>query len=340
MLRYLTVLSALLLLTSCGEPQQQAVVHELSGVAMGTSFSVKIVASTIAPDTEVLQRQIEDTLAVIEQQMSTYIADSELSLFNARHRLDWFSVSAALCELVAEALAISAATNGAFDITVGPLVNLWGFGPGGIVEQPPDADRIGLLMDRIGYTGLHADCSIPALRKDHPGLYVDLSAFAKGYGVDRLAALLDEKQISNYLVEIGGELRLRGRNAEGKRWAVAIETPARMARGVHAVARLTDVAVATSGDYRNYFEHDGNVYSHTIDPRTGYPIRHNAASVTVVATTAAHADAMATALLVLGPEDGLALAERDGIAALFLARDNGAFAELASSRFAAEVSYQ
>ncbi len=164
-----------------------------------------------------------------------------------------------------------------------------------------------------------------------------MSAFAKGYGVDRLAELLEDRNVANYLVEIGGELRLRGRNAKGEKWAIAIEAPIRGARSVHRIINVTDAAVATSGDYRIFFEHEGRIYSHTIDPRTGYPVTHAAASVTVVAATAAYADAMATALLVLGPDDGLEFAERAGVSAYYLVRTDGELQERRSSRFVSEV---
>lgn len=329
-----------LLLTSCADTSRQDTVRELTGSAMGTVYSIKIVAPPAELSVESLQREVEQLLSAVEQQMSTYIADSEISRFNAQRAHDWFDVSRELCEVVAEALTLSAASAGAFDITVGPLVNLWGFGPAGAVIEPPDAGLIDVLLDSIGYTALHAECSLPALRKDVPGLYVDLSAFAKGYGVDRLAALLEARGVTNYLVEIGGEMRLRGSNAKGEQWAIAIEAPMPGGRSVYRIVKLTDAGIATSGDYRNYFEHEGRRYSHTIDPRTGYPVDHAAASVTVVANTAAYADAMATALLVLGPEDGFRFAEQEGLAVYYLLRNDGEFEERVSSRFASKVSYQ
>jgi len=323
---------------ACADPSPQDAPQELTGDAMGTSFSIKMVSPPDTIDLEAMRNKVERKLAMIEQQMSTYIADSELSRFNAQRSVEWFEVSGDLCRVVAEALALSAVTDGAFDVTVGPLVNLWGFGPEGQVTEPPDAGLIAALLRSIGHDALHADCSVPALRKDLPDLYVDLSAFAKGYGVDELAALLDAVEVGNYLVEIGGELRMRGVNAEGEYWGIAIETPTPAGRSVQTVVRLTNAAVATSGDYRNFFEHDGQLYSHAIDPRTGHPISHDAASVTVIAETAAFADAMATALLVMGPDQGLEFAEREGIAAMFLVRHDGGVEERASTRFADEVS--
>jgi len=336
-IRSTLVLLAFTFVAACDGSAPDESVQELAGGAMGTSFSVKLVSAPNSLDLDSLRQQIEQTLAAIEQQTSTYIADSELSLFNAQRSVDWFEVSIDLCAVVAEALTLSAATGGAFDVTVGPLVNLWGFGPDGQVAAPPDTELIAVLLQGIGYDALHADCSVPALRKDSPDLYVDLSAFAKGYGVDRLAALLDDAGVASYLVEIGGELRMRGTKPGGETWGIAIETPNPLGRSVRSVINLTDAAVATSGDYRNFFEHDGVLYSHTIDPRTGYPIAHDAASVTVVAETAAFADAMATALLVMGADDGIAYAEREGIAAMFLVREDGEFREVASTRYKQRV---
>jgi len=189
------------------------------------------------------------------------------------------------------------------------------------------------VMTTVGYEGITTRCDAPAVRKRSGGMYIDLSGWAKGYGVDRLAAVLDDYRLKDYLVEIGGELRVRGRNAEGKKWAIAIEAPSTTTRRPHSVLRLTDTSVATSGDYRNYFDHDGKRYSHTIDARTGRPVTHDLAAVTVISETAAYADAMATALLVLGPEAGLALAEDLGIAGYFLVRNQAGINELTTSSF-------
>jgi thiamine biosynthesis lipoprotein len=175
------------------------------------------------------------------------------------------------------------------------------------------------------------------LRKESPGVYVDLSAFAKGHAVDKVAELLEARSLADYLVEIGGEMRMRGANARSELWAIAVETPDRAGRSVRKVLRLTDSGMATSGDYRNFFEYDGRFFSQTIDPRTGYPVTHNGASVTVVADTAAFADAAATALLVLGPEAGMELAERESIAAYFLLRLGSEFEERMSSLFVTKV---
>jgi thiamine biosynthesis lipoprotein len=307
--------------------------YELTGATMGTSFSIKLVAPPESLSQEALQQQVSDTLERIENLASTYRSHSEISLFNANQSTDWIDVSAEFCGVIERALAISRRTDGAFDITVGPLVNLWGFGPDEMVEQPPTQEEVSAALSRVGYERLQADCPARAVRKDQNDLYVDLSGWVKGYAVDELAALLDDNALSNYLVEIGGEMRVRGHNADNLDWAVAIEKPVASMRAAQTVLRLTDRGVATSGDYRNYFEHEGRRYSHTIDARSGWPVSHALAAVTVIDQSAAFADGMATAFLVLGPEAGPALAEKLGIAGYFLVRGQTGIEELTTSLF-------
>ena len=337
LIRWFVLPALLAALGACGDSARERPVQELVGSTMGTTFSIKVVAPPENLDLPSLQRDIEGVLAGINGMMSTYLSDSELSRFNASESVEWVEVSPELCHTIEASLVVSEFTDGAFDVTVGPLVNLWGFGPGDSAYEPPGNDTLTTAMQDIGYAKLHVDCTVPALRKESPGVYVDLSAFAKGYAVDEVAELLDARALPDYLVEIGGEMRMRGANARSEPWAIAIETPDRDARSVQTVVHLSDAAMATSGDYRNFFEHEGRFYSHTIDPRTGYPVTHNGASVTVVADTAAFADAAATALLVLGPDAGMKLAERESIAAYFLLRLGNEFEERMSSLFATKV---
>ncbi len=242
-------------------------------------------------------------------------------------------VSAELCDMLGRALSISEVTDGAFDVTVGPLVNLWGFGPDGPVAEPPSDEAIATALTAVGHDKIEADCEAKLVRKDVPGLFVDLSGWAKGHAVDELAALLNRMGLENYLVEVGGEIRVRGHNKEGLDWAVAVEAPSMSERAPHAVVRVTNTSVATSGDYRNYFEYDGSYYSHTIDARTGRPVTHNLAAVTVVNPSAAYADAMATALLVLGPEAGPSRAGELDVAAYFLVREATGVREITTTEF-------
>ena len=307
--------------------------HVLAGPTMGTSFGIKLVAPREGLSKDVLQQQVIDTLERIENLVSTYRSHSEISLFNASRSTEWIEVSAEFCAVIEQALAISRRSDGAFDITVGPLVNLWGFGPDNPVEQPPTPEEISAALSRVGYDRLQTDCAVPAVRKERGDLYVDMSGWAKGYATDQLAELLDNNSVTDYMVEIGGEMRVSGHNADNLGWAIAIEAPLDSMRAPQTVMRLTDRGIATSGDYRNYFDFEGIRYSHTIDARTGWPVAHALAAVTVIDESAAFADGMATALLVLGPEAGLALAEKQGIAGYFLVRGETGVEEITTSLF-------
>jgi len=331
-LLHICLLLQTLLVAAC-ERDARLPEFELSGSAMGTTFNVLLVAPADDISKDRLQARIDKTLADIENMASTWREDSELSEFNANPASGWIATSVELCEAIASALEVSHQTGGAFDITIGPLVNLWGFGPEGDVSEPPADDALRAVMAEVGYEGLKTRCDDPAVNKRSGGIYVDLSGWAKGHAVDELALLLDQHQLRDYLVEIGGEIRVRGHNAEGLEWAVAIETPSTTKRVPHSVMRVTNTSVATSGDYRNFFSHDGQHYSHTIDARTGRPIRHSLAAVTVVNESAAYADAMATALLVLGPTDGPQRAEKLGVAAYFLIRNKTGFDEVTTPGF-------
>lgn len=330
-LRRLLLLLPAVLLAACGDgrlPQLQ-----LGGSALGTTFNVSIVEAPAALDEEALQADILATLAHVDLLASTWRDDSELSAFNADHSIDWIIVSPEFCAALDSALALGRETGGAFDITVGPLVNLWGFGPDGQVVEPPSDEAIATALEGVGSALIETDCDEGLVRKDNPTMYVDLSGWAKGLAVDEVAEMLSEQGFENFLVEVGGEIRVSGHNSEAANWALAIEAPSTSQRVSQAIIRVTDTSVATSGDYRNYFEHGGKSYSHTIDPRTGRPVTHNLAAVTVVHDSAAYADAMATALLVLGPQDGPALAQKLELAAYFLIRDASGIREASSPAF-------
>jgi thiamine biosynthesis lipoprotein len=321
-----------LLLVSCGERTPS---WQLTGNTMGTQFTVTVAQAMHGDLRDELQQEIDAALQEVENAMSTYLVHSEISRFNASPSTDWISVSESTCRAIEVADRVSRLSEGAFDVTVGPLVNLWGFGPDPVRFEPPPDSAIDAARERVDYRSLRADCGQPAIRKDKADVYVDLSAYAKGFGVDRVAELLDARGLHRYLVEIGGELRMRGLNADDQPWAVAIETPAESSGNVMRIVRLTDKAMASSGDYRNYFESGGRRFSHSIDPRTGRPTTHNLAAVTVVSDSAALADALATALLVLGPDDGLVLAESEGIPAYFQLRAAGGFEQRATTEFLA-----
>lgn len=325
-------------LLAAGCSEEGADLLRLQGETMGTTWSVQVVAPPADLDAEQLRQAIEARLADVNSQMSTYDPQSELSRFNASTSSDWIPVSAGLASVVLKAQTISDLSDGAFDVTVGPLVNLWGFGPGAVGADLPTGSELDDASARVGYRHLEARRTEPALRKAIPRLYVDLSAIAKGHGVDELVRLLEAGGLTDYLVEIGGELRGAGRKANGEPWRIAIERPEAAVRQVFAAVPLWDTAMATSGDYRNFFEVDGRRYSHTIDPATGRPVEHRLASVTVLDPSCARADALATALLVLGPERGLALARRLRLAALLIVREGDGYRTIASPVFEAAVA--
>ncbi len=307
------------LAAACGSRGERAI--ELEGATMGTTYRITIVDAPAGIDLPALAQTVDARLAAINDRMSTYLSDSELTRFNASESTDWFAVSPELVDVVIAATGVSEVSGGAFDVTVGPAVNLWGFGPDGGGATLPDAASVERARARVGHDALEARLTPPALKKDRPDVYVDLSAIAKGHAVDRLCDLLASAGVDNYLVEIGGELRTLGHNASDRDWTIAIEQPRAGVREVQQVIAISGLAVATSGDYRNFFEVDGRRYSHTIDPRTARPVTHGLASVTVVHESTAMADALATALLVLGPDAGAALASRLELAALFVVQD-------------------
>lgn len=322
-------------LSACGD--RDAALIELSGATMGTRYSVKIAGELPPEQREPLAADIEDALARINGAMSTYDPDSELSRFNASQSTEWIEISSNTGAVLAEALRISRQTRGAFDVTVGPAVNLWGFGPDTTTATVPAASKVEAVRRRIGFSLLMLRDSPPALRKARPDVYVDLSGIAKGYAVDQIAGLLDQRGIARYLVEIGGELRARGASSRGDAWRVAVEKPASNERSVQRVLPVHNTGLATSGNYRNYFERDAVRYSHTIDPRTARPVTHTQVSVTVLHASAMTADALATAFSVMGTTQGLELAERNRIAALFIDADGDTLTEVASSAFNQQV---
>lgn len=304
----------------------------LAGPTMGTEFHVKYFPLPGVAEPELIKDQVVKELGHINQLMSTYIADSELSLFNQAAVDEWFPVSQELFDVVSLALSISEQTQGVFDITVASLVDLWGFGPSHRDAAPPEPAAIAEELSKVGYRAIQLQAEPKALLK-RSALTMDLSAIAKGYAVDRVADRLEAEGIDSYMVEVGGEIRAKGLKPGAQPWRIAIESPVVGARAIQRIIELSDIAIATSGDYRNYFEKDGQRYSHTIDPQTGYPITHQLASVTVMAKTSAQADALATALMVMGSEKGLAFANAQDLEAFFIVKQGAEFIEVASERF-------
>lgn len=305
----------------------------INGHIMGTYYRVTV-AGTSADRLTSLGPGVLAVLRNVDRDMSTYRADSSLSRVNRAPGGIWSLVPGSLVDVVTLALSVSESSHGAFDVTAGPLVNLWGFGPAERVAKPPSPGQIAAVRDLVSFKALDVRRQPPALRKAADGVYVDLSAVAKGYAVDEVSRFLSARGVQHYLVDVGGELRAGGLNADGKAWSIAVETPrAGSQRGVQRLIHLSDRAVATSGDYRNFFEHNGRRFSHLIDPRTGHPVEHGLVSATVVAETAALADAYATAVLVLGPDEGLALLERRRLHGMLIHKTDDGYRELFTSGF-------
>lgn len=325
------LMASVLTLGGCAESDSAPVM--LSGPTMGTQYHVSVARLPEGIPRAQLQREIDARLETVNDQMSTYRPDSELSRFNQFEGADWFAVSADTAFVVEAALRTSAATGGAFDATVEPLVNLWSFGPDPRERQVPADEELAAALKRVGYEDVEVRMSPPALRKARPDIHLDLSAIAKGFGVDKVAEYLEDVGISGYLVEIGGEMRAAGTKADGTPWRIGIESPVAGRRSIQRIIPLRDVSLATSGDYRNYFEENGRRFSHTIDPRTGRPIEHQLASVSVIADNCMSADAWATALMVLGPKEGYNWAQERGLAVLLIIRDEGGFVEKPTPAF-------
>jgi len=285
---------------------------------MGTTWSVLV--SGDVSDEGALRRTIEAELNAVEDEMSHYRPGSEISRFNDWREPDWFPVSSAFAHVVATAQHIAGETSGALDVTCSPVLRLWGFGPRAEDRKIPSEEELARARQLVGHENLEFRVEPPALKKRTPSLRLDLSAVAKGHGVDRVARALGRAGFSNVLVEVGGEIVCMGEKGPGRPWTVAIERPRASGEIGHTDVALRDLAVATSGDYRNYWVEDGTRYSHVVDPRVARPVAHQTASVTVFAETCEAADAWATALLVMGAEEGMALAEREGLMASFVVR--------------------
>ena len=323
-----------LTLLACGDSSLDH--FKLSGPTMGTNYHITVLEREgVKTNQQELQHVIEQQLLLINQQMSTYKADSELSLLNMSLVGEWQNVSANLFDVLMLSMELGWLTNGAFDITVGPLVDLWGFGPGGeeVPNHVPGEQRINALLQNTGFQYIEFNLENNGIVKKK-AVTLDLSGIAKGYAVDKVAELLLYAGYQHFMVEIGGELRLQGHSPRGTPWTIAIEQPDSNGFGqAHQAVNVTNVGMATSGDYRNYFEKEGKRYSHTIDPASGYPIDHKLASVTVIAENAAYADGLATAISVMGSEKGLQLAEQQGLAVYLIIKTEQGFESQYSEAF-------
>jgi len=331
-IRLLATVWFLGLLGGCQQHHEGQVI-QLHGATMGTTWSATVLSEELGTDPKTLESQLQQHLDHINALMSTYRPDSEISRFNDQSSSEWFPVSAETAEVIALSQQVSELTGGAFDISVGPLVELWGFGAKERSQKLPTDEQVHDLLGRIGYRKLLLRQNPPAIKKLVPQLRIDLSAVAKGYAVDDLAAFLKTAGGKNFLVEVGGEMRIAGQRRKDTPWRVAIENPLEGRREVETIFPLAPTAVATSGNYRNFYIEDGQRYAHTIDPVTGRPARHKLASVTVLDLTCAWADALATALMVMGEEQGRQFCTKQGVAAFFLIHDHEKTVEYASPAF-------
>lgn len=342
-----------LMLWGCSEQPKQRV---FSGMTMGTSYQVKVITNDNSASIEKLDEQIKNRLESLNQTFSTYIETSELMQFNQAEIGQPQAISEDMQVVMSIAQEIYDLTDGAFDPTVAPLVDLWGFGPKATGDIIPQAEQIQQARSAIGLNYLVLNNTTKEAQRERD-IQLDFSAIAKGYTVDAVADLLKSSGIEHYLVEVGGELRAGGHKQNGDLWRIAIEKPSPLnvsleqmpleqapfeqrplEQIVQQVIALQDAAVATSGDYRNYFEKNGKRYSHTIDPRTGYPVDHGLASVTVIEKTALRADALATAMMVMGHEDSLMLAEEYNIPVYILVKEADGFKVQYSKAFAQYLS--
>jgi thiamine biosynthesis lipoprotein len=309
-------------------------IEAITGLSMGTSYTVKWVQKTDLENLlhEDIASGVADELSRIEAIMSTYMDASNLSGFNGASANQWHRVPAEMALLVSQSLDLSKETNGAFDITLGPIVNLWGFGPDPLPKNSPTQAALEALRSVVGYQSIQVQQQPPAmLKRSHST--IDLSAIAKGYGVDAVARWLDLHGLNDYLVEVGGELRAKGLKPDATPWRIAIETPSADAGQIFQVVNVSDMAIATSGNYRNYYELDGVRYSHTIDPNTLKPVTHNLASVTVIDASAARADALATALMVMGADVGILWATVHQVPAYFIIKKTKDFVAQSTANF-------
>ena len=335
LIRKTRLASVILMVLACVACQPKREL-QLSGKTMGTTYHIKVVTGWLTSGAD-LQRQIDDRLAAINKSMSTYDPTSEISRFNAITTANEpFSPSADLLEVLRVAAELHRLTDGAWDGTLDPLVNLWGFGRKGTVSTVPDEREIRQALAQVGFDRIVMEPS-GTLSKMDPGVTLDLASIAKGFGVDAIARLLGDNGFAHFLVEIGGEVYARGRRKDGNAWRVGINRPDKQAafNDVYRAVPLMDRAMATSGDYRIFFQIDNQTYGHILDPRTGRPVTNGVVSATVVAANCTVADGLATALMVMGPEEGVALVNRLASVECFIVvrQPNGSLVDHPSNGF-------
>lgn len=305
---------------------------------MGTDYTIRILIDAELEKVKKYKENIDKRLDAINGVMSTYQKDSEITLLNQNNSAMPIPVSYELGQLIQKALRISELSGGGYDITSGPLIDLWGFGADfrtKVERYIPSSNQIKKAMNKVNYNYIKVNDKkdqMTIVKKSNQ--IINLSSIAKGYGVDAVGNYLKKSGLTNYMVEIGGEVQTSGVNIKGKRWRIGIRTPSKKNTLLQKVVYMQNESLATSGDYQNYFTKEGIHYSHIIDPRKGKPINHNLVSVSVIYPECAIADAWATAFLVLGLDKGLFLAEKEELAVLFITRDSqGRFKETLTREF-------
>ncbi|WP_068083846.1 FAD:protein FMN transferase [Polycladidibacter stylochi] len=335
-MRKLIVIICFLVLVGCGQGSSNLEEITITGKTMGTTYHVKAIVGEKTASAQVLHREIEQTLKKVNQGLSNWVKDSEVENFNRSRSTEWTPISGDFSKVMSEALRIHRESSGYFDVTLAPLIDLWGFGPSKDTPPRPSDAAIQEALASVGMSSMleYAD-NPPALRKVNPETTVNLSAIAKGFGIDKVAATLEANGFDNYMVEIGGDLFAKGHNAHKQDWVLGIEKPDAAAGSVQHIVHLSGKGMATSGDYRNYKEVNGKRASHILNAVTGMPIAHRLASVTVIAENATRADGLATAIFALGETKGMALAERLQLPVFMIIRDGAGFRQVGSPAFKA-----
>ena len=309
-------LGTTLALAACKNRKQ---VLEIFGFSMGTTYSIALVDHDNKLDAAEVKSRVDSSLIAFNKKLSNWDAGSEISIFNAFAGESTMQMSGQLSQVMQAAAEVNAASAGRFDTSIGPLIELWGFGAKGAFQKP-NTDQIAQALELSGQSNTFSLDADTITKRQADG-QVYLAGIGKGYGADVVGEVLEGLGVNDYMVEIGGDLFASGRNPDGRPWQIGIESPDPTNRSVMGVVGLSGMGLATSGDYRNYFEADGHRYSHLIDPTTGYPVDHKTASATVLDQDAMRADAWSTAMLILGREKGLEIAQEHDIAVQFIDHD-------------------
>lgn len=329
------VTTLLLILTLFG-CQASTSESEISGMAQGTTYHIKFVLDRSSPSLNEIQDKITSTLAEIDTKLSNYRGDSEISLINQQENTNWLTVSKEIVSLLVIAHTVYERSEGCYDLTVKPLFDLWGFSRHD--NRIPTEDEINALLPHIGMSLLEVDSVNQRIRKKDPKLKIDLSSIAQGYSVGLVASSLEEMKIKDYMVEIGGEMMVKGRKSNGDNWRIGIETPTPFTRKLQKIIEVKDhkgTAIMTAGTYRNFFEGNGQTYSHILNPKTGRPVTHHLHSVTVMHNDPTWADAWDTGLLCMGEQEAAKIAEAEKLKVLLIYDEDNKLKELKSNAFAA-----